>query len=100
MMLFTFDIITLWSKLLANWLTTIVTSLICIVFVAIALGDGTPHYPQFPSMGQGFLKPWLTWTTADRWRLHEIEPIAYDQVCFSIFHVLMNTLSKLCATVQ
>ncbi|ORY13905.1 putative cytochrome P450 [Clohesyomyces aquaticus] len=36
-------------------------------------------YREFPYIGQGLLKPWLTWSTADRWRLHELEPIAYEK---------------------
>jgi aspirochlorine biosynthesis cytochrome P450 monooxygenase len=71
------------NRLSENWGITAVATSICIIFVVIALGDGTPNYPQFPFVGQGLLKPWLNWTTADRWRLHEYEPIAYEKVSFS-----------------
>lgn len=71
---------TVLARLHENWGATVFAITLLIIFVAVALGDGTPSYTQFPFVGQGFLKPWLNWTTADRWRLHEYEPIAYQQV--------------------
>lgn len=37
-------------------------------------------YNDYPFVGQGFLKPWITWSTADRWRLHELELEGYENV--------------------
>jgi hypothetical protein len=83
------------NKLREHWGAAAFSTILCIVFVAVALGDGAPNYPQFPSAGKGFLMPWLTWTTADRWRLHEIEPIAYGRVCCLVLSIFPATISKI-----
>jgi hypothetical protein len=59
--------------------TAIVLAIVTVIALGIFLGDGTPVY-DYPFVGQGLLKPWFNWTTADRWRLHELESVAYEKV--------------------
>jgi hypothetical protein len=58
---------------------TVLLTIFTIIAVGLLLGDGTPVY-DYPFAGQGLLKPWLNWTTADRWRLDKLEAIAYEKV--------------------
>ncbi|KAF2648231.1 putative cytochrome P450 [Lophiostoma macrostomum CBS 122681] len=60
-----------------HWTSTLWVSVFTLIIIAVALGDGTPVYRRYPFVGQGLLKPWLNWSVADRWRLHELEPVAY-----------------------
>jgi hypothetical protein len=62
-----------------HWSTTVILAALTIIAIGIFFGDGTPLY-NYPFVGQGLLKPWLNWTTADRWRLHELESIAFEKV--------------------
>jgi hypothetical protein len=65
-----------------HWFQILVVSLLTCVAVAIWGGDGAPIDSKYPFVGQGLLKPWMNWSTADRWRLHEYEPVAYEKVSF------------------
>jgi len=64
-----------------HWVTALLFTTITVILGGLLIGDGTPIYKQYPYVGKGLLKPWLNWTTADRWRLHELEVTAYDKVC-------------------
>lgn len=63
----------------SHWLAIASLTIFAVVVLGVFLGDGTPKY-GYPFIGQGLLMPWLNWTMADRWRLHELEPIAYEKV--------------------
>jgi hypothetical protein len=65
-----------------HWLPILIVTLLTCAIVAIWGGDGAPIDRKYPFVGQGLLKPWLNWSTADRWRLHEYEPVAYEKVNF------------------
>jgi hypothetical protein len=69
-------------------IASIVLAAATVILVGLIIGDGTPIYKQYPYVGQGLLKPWLNWTTADRWKLHDLEATAYEKVC--IFIVLFT----------
>jgi hypothetical protein len=71
-----------------HWIASIVLAAATVILVGLIIGDGTPIYKQYPYVGQGLLKPWLNWTTADRWKLHDLEATAYEKVC--IFIVLFT----------
>jgi hypothetical protein len=71
------DILILVQK---HWLSFIVLTTASVVLGGLLIGDGTPIYKQYPYVGQGLLKPWLNWTTADRWRLEELERVGYEKV--------------------
>ncbi|KAF2877965.1 putative cytochrome P450 [Massariosphaeria phaeospora] len=62
-----------------HWQSTIILTIISAIAVGLLLGDGTPIYGEYPFVGQGLLKPWLNWTTADRWMLDKLEPAAYKK---------------------
>jgi hypothetical protein len=64
-----------------HWISSIVLTAATVILGGLLIGDGTPIYKQYPYVGQGLLKPWLTWTTADRWKLHDLETTAYEKVC-------------------
>jgi hypothetical protein len=64
-----------------HWVSSIVLAAATIILGGLLIGDGTPIYKQYPYVGQGLLKPWLNWTTADRWKLHDLETTAYEKVC-------------------
>ncbi|KAJ4356803.1 uncharacterized protein N0V89_004840 [Didymosphaeria variabile] len=61
------------------WISALFLAFATINFIGVWLGDGAPVYGQYPFIGQGLLKPWLHWSIADRWRLHELEPPAYEK---------------------
>lgn len=65
-----------------HWAQALVATFLACAIVAIVGGDGSPVYHEYPSLGQGLLKPWLNWSTADRWKLHELEPVGYEKVCY------------------
>lgn len=67
--------------------------LVAIVTIGIFLGDGAPAYNQYAFVGQGLLMPWLNWSTADRWRLHELGPVAYEKVSISASALIQNFLT-------
>ncbi|KAF2801060.1 putative cytochrome P450 [Melanomma pulvis-pyrius CBS 109.77] len=62
-----------------HWITTLSIAFLTCAVIAIWGGDGAPIDHQHPFVGQGLLWPWLNWSTADRWRLHEYEPVAYER---------------------
>jgi len=64
-----------------HWVLALLLTTITVILGGLLIGDGTPIYKQYPYVGQGLLKPWLNWTTADRWRLHEVEATAYEKAC-------------------
>ncbi|KAF1979061.1 cytochrome P450 [Bimuria novae-zelandiae CBS 107.79] len=64
----------------AHWLSTVVIFLFIAITIGLLLGDGTPNYKQYPFVGQGLLKPWLNWSTADRWRIHELEHTVFEKI--------------------
>jgi hypothetical protein len=48
-----------------HWSIFTLLTIVTIIALGIFSGDGTPVY-DYPFVGQGLLKPWLNWTTADR----------------------------------
>jgi len=64
-----------------HWVLALLLTTMTVILGGLIIGDGTPIYKQYPYVGQGLLKPWLSWTTADRWRLDEVEATAYEEVC-------------------
>ncbi|KAF2711261.1 putative cytochrome P450 [Pleomassaria siparia CBS 279.74] len=60
------------------WWQTFAVTILTFTAIAIWGGDGAPIDSRYPFVGQGLLKPWLNWSTADRWRLHEYESVAYE----------------------
>ncbi|KAL1606233.1 hypothetical protein SLS60_003635 [Paraconiothyrium brasiliense] len=62
-----------------HWCSAALVVIATLILVGVSLGDGASVYQQYPFVGQGLLKPWLNWSMADRWRLHELEPVAYGK---------------------
>lgn len=63
-----------------HWAASIIFTILTIITTGLLLGDGTPINKAYPFVGQGLLMPWLNWTTADRWVLDQLEPVAYQKV--------------------
>jgi hypothetical protein len=76
-------------------LSFIALTVATVIFGGLFIGDGTPISKQYPYVGQGLLKPWLNWTTADRWRLEELERVGYEKVC--IFTPSCNNRGSRCS---
>jgi hypothetical protein len=74
------ETLTFLHLLQSRWPEILAAAIVIVIVTGLWKGDGTPIYHQFPFAGQGYLRPWLNWSTADRWRLHEIEAEAYGKV--------------------